>query len=170
MTRRSPHGIHYRRLTDIDQTSCVYCGEPAEHIDHVLPVSFITQNRAPLTKTQRAQLITVPACADCNHRAGGRVFKSLMQKRNWLRVDLENKERRLLLEPMWTEQEIAALGHGIRGYVIARQAKRVLTLTRLTHDGLPEDWHDYRNIDAERVSWKQDEPRGTWPPASSRAA
>lgn len=41
------------RREELMDTSCIYCGGPAEHLDHVMPRS-------------RGGVATVPACAPCN--------------------------------------------------------------------------------------------------------
>jgi hypothetical protein len=55
-TREAVFAIHGRR--------CFYCGRPAEHVDHVVPVRDGGVSEA---------LNLRPACADCNLRKGRRV-------------------------------------------------------------------------------------------------
>lgn len=131
--------IHrYFPLDGVDPYECVYCGEPAEHIDHVLPVRY-SNWRDGLTPEERAQLVTVPSCAECNQLAGSRAFRSLIEKRDYIRDRIRRRYAKVLNGPVWTADETAELGDGLRSYVEGKQARRHLTVWRLSHDGIPAD-------------------------------
>lgn len=127
----------YSPLAGISPYDCIYCGEPAEHIDHVLPVRY-SNWRDHLTPEEREQLVTVPSCAECNMLASNRAFRSLIEKRDYIRQRIRRRYAKALKSPVWTASETAELGDGLRGYVEARQARRDLTAWRLSHDGIPD--------------------------------
>ena len=59
-----------------DEHTCRYCGDRAEHVDHVIPVSkgggYEIEN-------------LVASCISCNLIANGKLFDSFEAKRLWLR-------------------------------------------------------------------------------------
>lgn len=72
---------------------CAYCGQRAEHLDHVKPYWWLEKNGRELHTVGNLR----PACAECNLLAGGRVFDSFEEKKAWIR-----KHRGLLSEvPLW---------------------------------------------------------------------
>ena len=54
---------------------CQYCGEDAEHVDHIIPWRY--GGRDELGNL-------VAACAMCNHIAGGKVFDTFDEKRAYI--------------------------------------------------------------------------------------
>lgn len=69
-----------RAIMKRDNWTCRYCGEKAEHIDHVIPYS----KGGPSTMSN-----LVAACVACNFKASDRLFDSFVAKREWLR-DVRN--------------------------------------------------------------------------------
>lgn len=140
----------YSPLPGADWSSCIYCGEPAEHIDHVLPVRY-SNWRDVLTPEEREQLATVPACGECNMLAGSKAFHSLGDKRDFIRGKLRKRYAKILDGPIWTDEEMAELGDGLRGYVEGTQARRRIIVWRLGHDGFPPGAAEANPILDERI-------------------
>jgi hypothetical protein len=60
----------------IDITSCVYCGQTANTVDHFIPIS-------KETKHQQGQF-EVPCCSECNSSSRDRLFETFHEKLSWL--------------------------------------------------------------------------------------
>lgn len=102
---------------------CVYCGEDATHIDHLLP-------RLWTGEVLRRFVPVVPACQDCNCTIGGDLVVPLHERARLVAERLHKRHKKLL-ECSWTNEELGALGRGIRGSVRAAEVKRRIILSRL---------------------------------------
>ena len=100
--------------------ACVYCGDPATDVEHVVP-------RASGLPTW-----TVPACGDCNSRAGDFVFPTFAAKQEWIRERIRRDYRAVLRTPAWTQAEIDGMGHGLRAAIRTHSALAAVLVRRLT--------------------------------------
>lgn len=107
--------------------SCVYCGSVEEHRDHVVPL-VVRRSGLPW---DHALPDTVPACAECNQIASGHLFRSVEEKRTYIREHLEARHRRLLDLPEWTDEERAELGTELARSLGEREARRDQVRLRL---------------------------------------
>jgi len=58
--------------------------------------------------------VLIPACNECNHIAGAKLFKSFGAKRKHIQKELRRKYAKLLAAPAWTENELNALGRELQ--------------------------------------------------------
>jgi hypothetical protein len=86
---------------------CIYCGEHADTEDHVIPRSHIAKLLGLIALPK--QLITVPACSNCNTIAGAKIFKSIGAKRRYILNRLRTKYRKVLEIPNWSEAELESI-------------------------------------------------------------
>jgi hypothetical protein len=98
---------------------CAYCGDVAATVDHVFPISQAAALSSVLTPTElraklRGGLSLVPACFDCNNRAGAKPFYTMASKRAYIQSKLRIKYRKLLDSPEWSEAELNELGFALR--------------------------------------------------------
>ena len=63
------------RLMDAYNYTCVYCGEPATDIDHVIPWAYVLRHEISNL---------VPACHDCNLIASDKMFLDIESKREYI--------------------------------------------------------------------------------------
>ena len=77
-----------RKVFERHGENCFYCGALATHIDHVRPRWWLEMHGLPENELDNL----VPACARCNLMAGGKVFDSVEEKRNWIRKMLPKRE------------------------------------------------------------------------------
>ena len=77
----------------------------------------------------------VPACRECNGLLGNYCLNTLRDRAEHLSAALEHKYRRLLCQPLWTDEEIDAMGRTMQQFIRARAAKRQIILDRLAHLG-----------------------------------
>ena len=94
---------------------CVYCGMPADSVDHVPPRYM----RAQLSQLELKAMtvIEVPACRECNCALGARPLLTVGHRRAWIKEWLKKRYRTYLNIPNWTEEELAEFGIGLRGKV-----------------------------------------------------
>ncbi len=87
--------LHLRRwrqsLHQLTDHHCIYCGDPSESIDHVVPKS-----RGGLSVTENC----VPACLDCNGRKGD------ADVLDWYRRQRFYDPRRSMAIRAWTEGDL----------------------------------------------------------------
>jgi hypothetical protein len=68
---------NFSRATQRDGYRCRCCGEPADSVDHLIPVCYRSANRL---------VNLAAACMPCNRTAAGLVFASFDAKRAYIRV------------------------------------------------------------------------------------
>lgn len=70
----------------IGDTKCVYCGDIATGVDHIIPIAFVAAN---YDFFKDKQLILATCCRRCNSLLHDRVFKSFEEKRAWAQEKLK---------------------------------------------------------------------------------
>lgn len=105
---------------------CVYCGQSADTKDHLLPRTWTGE-------AVRKNVLTVPACQECNSTIGDRYAPSITERRKIAQLAIAKKSKKLLQMPEWTKDELAELGKNLRS-----------TIERGLHD---------RNVARARLSW-----------------
>lgn len=99
---------------------CAYCGEPSEHVEHVVP------------RRTGLPTYTVPACAECNLIAGGKLFHTFKDKQAYIRERLASKYERFLSMDEWTEDELRGLGYNLRKKIEGNMWRREVAHSRLS--------------------------------------
>lgn len=94
------------------QQRCIYCGEPSDHIEHVVP------------RRMGLPTWTVPSCAECNLLAAGTAVYDLHSKQDLIHGRLRRRYQDILALPDWTEEQIKELKYNLRTYVRASLQKR----------------------------------------------
>lgn len=125
---------HLQPVADDTIEPCVYCGLPADSVDHVIPRAYVSQIRdtiAPLDKTLKAFGETVPACIQCNSILGASALFTMTERRSLVKERLRKKYKRLLAAPDWTHQELNDLDGTLRTHVIALQAAKDVVRARI---------------------------------------
>ena len=124
-------GFLYRRKFRA-LTRCIYCGNTAHTLDHVLPLSVAAAKDLSHPAAQRAVkfgLRLVPSCLECNLLAGARPFYSILEKRKYIQKRLAKKYRRWLRHIVWTDDEMQEMGRCLRDQVAqAMQNRKVIEM------------------------------------------
>lgn len=120
---------------------CVYCGDAATELDHVVPRVFRRMMEAIDAKYVRTVPDTVPACGECNSIGGGRVFPTFTAKREFIRGRLRAKYAHDLAAPSWADHELERLGSTMRMYVDGGIARQDHIRRRLSWRGAPFERH-----------------------------
>lgn len=103
------HSLYKRISTNWDR--CYYCGDIAETLDHVPPISC-----ADL----RENHILIPCCRDCNVRLGNVFLIEIEDRCKYICKSLKRKHKKVLNMPDWTDEELDELGYNLRCEVINR--------------------------------------------------
>lgn len=98
---------------------CVYCGDPATTIDHVIPVNFASKVRRKKGRPHKRRDLgvpQVPACLDCNAILTDRFLLTVEARREFIATYLSNQLRSNRLT-QWTEDELQDLGPALQASV-----------------------------------------------------
>jgi hypothetical protein len=113
---------------------CAYCGEPADTIDHTVPVSFVCGH---FRFASRHRFQKVQACRECNTLLGDRIFATFTERKAFLAEKYERRYREYLEAGWWTSEEIEELGRGLQAMVRQFDANMLRTKRRLVLLGDP---------------------------------
>lgn len=88
---------------------CVYCGDPADQIDHVPPLSRVEGYRA--LQPAREYYLRVKCCGACNRTLGDSLQLNISDRFERLKEKLSAKHKaRAERGAFWTEEELRELG------------------------------------------------------------
>ena len=114
---------------------CVYCGENAEQLDHVFPVSVastINLNFVSARKELKQGLNLVPSCEDCNRIATNKIFVSILEKRKYIQKKIREKNKNILKKVVWDEEDLEDVGYNILSTILEGQRKKEKIEFRIT--------------------------------------
>ena len=89
---------------------CVYCGDPPNQKEHVLPQSKIWMFQGDYVSW------ILPACQECNYIAGGNLFRTFGDKTEYIHIKLKKKYK-IALNCNWTPEELDELGPSLRATI-----------------------------------------------------
>lgn len=121
---------------------CLYCGDPADTMDHVIPLAWSDGKR----NNKRPPFGPMcPACRDCNCHLSNRYFDSFEARCRWNRDRLEKKAKPIL----WHTSQIEALDYSLRSFVVHECLVRMWYRFRA-------DWFESRDylMAAEGLLWQ----------------
>jgi hypothetical protein len=117
--------VHQAREIAYPAGVCIYCGMPASTKDHLLPVTMTGD-------TVRKFVAVVPSCIQCNSAIGDRVGYRVTERRAEAHRCIERKNRKLLVAPRWTEDDLDELGPLLRFHVEDSVVRREVVEHRLS--------------------------------------
>jgi hypothetical protein len=97
MIRKNMSETLRNHLFNLYDYTCVYCGGFATQIDHIKPYSWDADD---------SEENLVPCCQDCNLIASDKIFKTFIDKKNYIQDKLKLpkwKRKRLALISLCTE-------------------------------------------------------------------
>lgn len=122
---------------------CVYCGQPADTRDHIIPTALTGVER-------RNSVLTVPACRQCNSAIGSTIVFSIDGRRTVAQAYIRRKYGKALKRPDYTPSEIQEFEGSLRLSVIASQEEKVWVQSRLEWPKDPD--YDLRHLQASGIS------------------
>ena len=108
---------------------CIYCGQPANSVDHFIPSSFLEDISDLEVDVPHQELL--PACLECNSIKRDRVFDTIREARRHIHARLREKYHKFLEIPDWSEDELEELGYSLRQAVRRSLLERDRILARL---------------------------------------
>lgn len=127
---------------------CVYCGELADTVDHLLPKGFTGE-------ADRKRVPVVPSCRECNSTLNDKYIPDVVDRREYVHSKYRTKYRRDLRAVQWGESDMAEFGPGIRLAIVRSQDAHSRAMQRLSWPHRPD--YDY---DAWRHAWESPEAYG----------
>lgn len=115
------HNHKYTRHYLTEGYYCFYCGDPAECLDHVPPVSLIGDLKPEYRRLHGIPAALVPACLECNSALGDRRLLTVVDRLLYLESFYDAKFKKQ--QAMWTEDEIQELGYVLQNVVRSKQEK-----------------------------------------------
>lgn len=112
---------------------CVYCGDPADSIDHVPPLNRVDDYRA-LCVQQEAYLL-IKFCKPCNTLLSDDLHNDIFERIDALKHRLKKKIKRDDYALQWSKEDIAALGKNLRSKVVSSMKKIESTQRRIDYRG-----------------------------------
>lgn len=121
---------------------CAYCGEPADNVEHTVPIWF-TEGNTELIR--RYKFLKVWSCCLCNKFAGKKVDSTFIQRRRRIAAKLRKKYRKVLGTADWTPEELAELGPNLQAYCNQSSQLQIDLLRRLRYLDFPLPPEDVPN-------------------------
>lgn len=113
------HNHKYNRHYTSEGYYCFYCGDPAEGLDHVPPISLMDSMPYEQRKRARIPAVTLACCSECNNALSSRRLIVVDERLDFLESFYDAKFKKQ--STMWSEDEIAELGPSLQSSVRARQ-------------------------------------------------
>jgi 5-methylcytosine-specific restriction endonuclease McrA len=112
---------------------CVYCGQPADTLDHCPPLSRIDDYES--LGLRRELYLTVPSCRHCNALAADSLQDNIFERIDYVKDRLSNKLKKYLKKIEWDDEEIEELGPSLASAVLANNKKTELAISRVEYYG-----------------------------------
>ena len=109
--------------------SCTYCDEPADTLDHVVPLSFSSVRRGGGGGDANG-FPRVPCCRECNTLLGNRPLLTVEERRAWLAGALKKRYRKLLGAP---KVDLSELGPSLRAMIDGRTSRKTQVERRIAY-------------------------------------
>lgn len=134
------------RHPDYPAGDCVYCGETADTVDHLLPRNYTGE-------AERKIVPVVPACRECNGTLGDIFLPDVMERRELVQERYRRKYKRFLKKVIWGESDMEQFGPQIRTAITKGMIEHNRTMSRLAW---PDDpLYDHK---AWSACWDQELP------------
>lgn len=112
----------YKNHISMWGTTCYYCGDIGNTIDHVPPQSGTFSG---------PENLRIKSCNECNVLLSNRILKTIVERKDYLLKAYANRYRKLLSQPDWTTEELEELGSTLRETVINSKAQKLIVEERL---------------------------------------
>lgn len=139
---QAEYSLKVGRLNPSLKELCIYCGAPANQLDHLLPLPWTG-------KAVRSLVPTVPACGNCNRTINDFPNPSIMERSMLVAASLRKKHAKNLRIADRSEDEFEEFEGLLQKSLRARQFERQYLRSRLSVlecGGLPEV--DARTVEA----------------------
>ncbi len=128
----------YKKL--IDDHICIYCGLPADVIDHLTPWAWRDSGMI-------IRKVLVPACKECNSLLSSSLQTTVGERIQEAKTRLEKRYLKLLKRPVWTLDELLEVSENLRVGILQDQARAKEVRMRLA-------FQYFRWIERGRPAWE----------------
>jgi hypothetical protein len=130
---------------------CIYCGEKSQALDHVIPRFYVSGSWRRSRTAGGEPGFKVPACNQCNSILGDKIFKNLVERKEYIFKRLQVKLKKDFSTAYLTKAELAKYGRNLRSMLEIAEARAQIAEDRLNYAaGPPES----RWLDME-LRWRQ---------------
>lgn len=112
---------------------CVYCGDPADCIDHVPPLSKVNQYRE--LGAHREQYLLVKSCRPCNQMLGSTVQTDVLARIDEAKALIRKKLGKRDVNYTWDDEDLEDLGRNLRSHVGSAMRKTESLKRRIEYRG-----------------------------------
>ena len=112
---------------------CIYCGERASVIEHLVPLCFLESRKRKTSD----RFLRSESCHDCNQLLGSRFFETLDDRISWVNERLRGTNGKIKV-PQWTAEELSEMGYAIRSHISKQQQIKLLATRRACWVNTPE--------------------------------
>ena len=127
---------------------CLYCGEPADQIEHYPPISRIDDYRALGLKHE--MFVKFPCCADCNRKAGSTLQESVLERFEFVKDKIARQGSRYIAKVDWDDEELEEFGPNLFSKIRENSKKGEVFRRRIEY---------YTGFD-HMLDWLGDNPEG----------
>lgn len=113
---------------------CIYCGDPANVTEHLIPFSFLSCK----TTGSRDVGLRSDACQACNGRLSDKVFESLDLRVQFANDKIAGALAKVKTASTWSNRELAELSGSLRQFVRAQIVARQELERRVAWINTPE--------------------------------
>lgn len=147
-----------RRTVSYYGRNCVYCGEIAESLDHVPPVSSYSLRRMACL-LYRTNYRAVPACSHCNAVLSNFGIYTINGRAKYLLETFSKRYQKLFQQGIFTEAELRDMGRCLRDKAMASMGKHATIIDRMRHMKIIAAMDDFYPIHY----WDTASENGGWP-------
>ena len=109
---------------------CTYCGERANTVDHVIPVSYFDSQIIRTASTKNKGVRTY-SCAECNFMLSNKFFNTFSDRCKYVNQRIGQRHRAILNLPVWTPEEFDELGKNIKARLGEKLNLKAVVLERI---------------------------------------
>lgn len=121
---------------------CTYCGDTANSIDHVIPVSYF-DGKIVRSGSMNGRGVRTYSCTDCNSNLSNKYFESFHDRCEYVNKRIAQRNRKILNLPVWSEEDFEELGKNIKARLAGKLNFKALVLERLRWQSTNE-FNEYR--------------------------
>lgn len=111
---------------------CVYCGEPADCVDHVPPLSRVYDFR---TLQVPEKYFRVKCCTACNNMLGNTLQSDLLERIDVAKGMLRKRLGKRDVSYLWVEEDLDDLGPNLRSHIGSNMRKTESLVRRIDYRG-----------------------------------
>ena len=136
----------YEKKGSIIDDNCVYCDLPAEHLDHVPPISWVPLINIDEMYELGYDFWKVCSCGECNFTLNNQKLFTIAERKQYLLKKYKKKYRKITHQVRWDEDELEDMSDMMRKEIEWKMhqhsyySNRILFLMQAPdHDIMPID-------------------------------